>query len=886
MSILVVHDTPVKSGHHLKILDSIIKACGETYEIVNVVPQMPDKELKKLKPEVWLAEQERILKASKKHKKILACGTLAAATVFGTEKSVAVTKVRGRGYLAPNGVYCIPTYSPSTVVKDSDFFRDLVFDIEKLCSHKAPMEVPEVDIQLCETRDDLKLLDDLHSASFIGMDIETTGFGIHAVPLSIGFGVLTEDNTGYVVVVPQALIGREVKKFLTTYEGVSVWHNLKFDIQHLWRKFGHFKMKNPVDTMLMNYMADERPFNRYRSHALKLMARVHFDAPQYDLDMGKWLEEYLRKSPRKADVSAWIEQFCDEHPETARRQWREGYEEEFGEEPEWRGLKVGRDISVEVVAPYIKLPKNLLPAPTKERKGEMLTDLHTYQGLDCYYTAALYPLMKKRLDEESPRLFPLHLRYVKCSLAFARMESNGAPIDRPYFETMRAHLIETLELELEQLREIVFDLTGLNEFGKTNPGPFNPNSSDQVKKVLYEEEGLALEQPRDAGRNAYKRDAGHVTTDKDVLKVLAKQVAKERPVVADLIKRILQYRIRTKILGTYVDGILDRCDSDGRVRGDFNLHGTATGRTSCSNPNLQNIPDSSHVGYDIRKGYVASPGHVLLEADYSQLELRVAALFSQDPVLLDVYRNGGDIHQEVAYMLWQKPKDEVTKYERYLAKCMNFGVIYGRGGRSIATGPEMDNLREISGKSWSVTEIETYFNKFKVGYKVLFNWMTLVKEDSLAKQHVENPLGFRRRFDCIFDKERSHVERQSVNSPIQGFAGQLMVIAITEMDEQLDWDRCKILFTVHDSVVLEAERSYAKQAAEIVRHCMEDMLPEAFVTLPQLDHSPFTDEEVFDYNLPFVADVNIGLNWGECYDSAENWKPYVAEGEEEIILAR
>lgn len=463
--------------------------------------------------------------------------------------------------------------------------------------------------------------------------------------------------------------------------------------------------------------------------------------------------------------------------------------------------------------------------------------------------------------------------YVPASIAFAHMEMNGVKIDVPYMHEMKTGLVAQLDNDLVQLQDMVFDITGDNEF--------NPNSSAQVKKVLYSEEGLDLVAPKNTGRYAYKQTGD--STNKDVLKYLAKEVARERPAISDLIERILKYRIRSKILGTYVDGILLRLDSDGRVRGDLNLHGTATGRTSCSNPNLQNIPDASHVGYDIRRAFIAEEGWTFLEADFSQLELRVAALFSQDPVLLDVYRQGGDIHQEVAFMLWNKPKEDVTKYERYLAKCMNFGVIYGRGGRSIATGPEMDNLKEMSGKSWSVSEIEAYFAKFKKGYKVLFDWMEIVKKDSLAKAYVENPLGFRRRFDCIFDSGRSHVERQAVNTPIQGFAGQVMINAIVQMQKRLDPDRARLLFTVHDSVDLEIRDDYVSEAAGEIAEIMEQHLPSGWVTLPQLPHSPFTVGERLEYNLPFVADVSVGPNWGECKHGADDYRPLLLE--EDLVEA-
>lgn len=480
----------------------------------------------------------------------------------------------------------------------------------------------------------------------------------------------------------------------------------------------------------------------------------------------------------------------------------------------------------------------------------------------------------------SNRLFSLiEDYYVPASIAFAHMEMNGAKIDIPYLETMSTDLHIQLAADLERIEAMVDEMMGLEQFKE---GEFNPNSSHQVKKALYSETGLDLVAPKNTGRYAYKQTGE--STNKDVLKFLAKQVAKEKPHVADLIERILKYRVRSKILGTYVDGILGRVDSDGRVRGDLNLHGTATGRTSCSNPNLQNIPDASHVGYDIRRAFIAEEGWTFMEADFSQLELRVAALFSQDPVLLEVYREGGDIHQEVALMLWNKPKEEVTKYERYLAKCMNFGVIYGRGGRSIATGPEMDNLKEQSGRSWSISEIETYFNKFKVGYKVLFDWMELVKTDSLAKQYVENPLGFRRRFDCIFESNRGHIERQAVNSPIQGFAGQVMIHAIVELHKRLDGERSRLLFTVHDSVDLEIEDSYIEEAAGEVQDVMENLLPDAWVTLPQMPHSPFSIGDKLEYNLPFVADVNVGPNWGECKHGADDYRPLVIEEEDEVLV--
>jgi DNA polymerase I-like protein with 3'-5' exonuclease and polymerase domains len=884
-SVLVINDQPIQSGFGLKILDGVLQAHGLDYELVSVFPAMPDKDLKKSKPGDWLAHSEEMHEAAKKHDKVLCLGTLAAATWFEYPKTHPVTKVRGRSF-THRGKYTICTFQPRTVVADNDYFRDFVFDIEKLATLDAPLPQPELEIIMVETKKDLKLLDELHGASFLGCDIETTELNAYyADILGIGWAALEENNKGYVIVVPEGLIGKEVEKFLTTYQGVTIFHNLAFDLQHIWRKFGKIKIPHLADTMLMNWSLDERPFNRYRSHGLDLLQRLYLDAPDKSVKMGEWLFEYFKQDPEPGAVEEYLTELCTLHPEKARTLWRQGYEAEHGEEPVWRGRKVGRDIPMEEVWPFLPLPKELRPAPTKARKVEMWNQMMTYMGEDCYSTARLYPILKEKMDEESPRLFKLHESYlVPASEAFAWMKLTGARVNRKYLEDMRVDIMGHLDTEMKDIRAVVQELTA-----HPKGAEFNPNSSLQVKELLYDKtKGLGLKMPKDVGRYAYKREEGTLTTNADTLKVLARQVAKDRPAVSKLINNILSFRVKSKIVGTYIDGLLTRVDGDERIRGDFNLHGTATGRTSCSNPNLQNIPDASHVGYDIRKAYIPSDGWVILEADYSQLELRVAALFSQDPLLLEAYRNGADIHQEVAHMLWNKPKDQITKYERYLAKCMNFGVIYGRGARSIATGPEMDNLVEMSGRSWGNAEIDAYFAKFKVGYKQLFDWMELVKRDSIANSYVENPLGSRRRFDCILPGSLGHVERQTVNTPIQGFAGQMTIHALTKLTEKFDFDKQRILFTVHDSIMCEciADSKTIQETADLIKHTMENELPQDVVmSLPTLPNSPFERGEPLIYNLPFVADVVVGPSWGECKDEAEHYVVKDPETEYDDVLA-
>jgi len=901
VKILVLTDRPMSSVAQ-QTMDAIFKAFKVQWKNVAIFPTMTEPEVKKVKPAQWLARTKEIHDEARQHDKVLCMGSIPAACFFEHEKGITVSKVRGRGYLHKlqggiKSTFAIVTFPATTMVKDPEFYRDICFDTCKLIENKGPLPQPACEIHLVERVKDLSLLRDLHGASFLGTDIETTGLSVYKgmlphIPadiLGIGFCALTEGEEGYAVVVPQELIRHEVHKFLQTYKGTFVFHNLKFDTQHLYKKFGRFEYTSLADTMLMGWALDERPFNRYRHLGLDLMQRLYFDAPPKSVRMGEWLEEYYREDVGNKARAAYVIDFCERHPEKARTLWQQATDPE---DAEWRGRKVGRDIAISTVAPFIPLPTAMQHAPDASRKEVMWESMMRYMGEDCHSTARLYPILKQEAQSESSRLLALHDQYlIPASIALGNMEMTGARVDLPYLKEMLVTLQKTLEEEMQEIRILVANYTNWVEINEEkHEEGFNPNSSHQVKQVLYnagDEGGLGLAMPKDVGRYAYKREEGEVTTNADTLKVLARQCAKDMPAAAKLINLILSYRVKSKIVGTYIEGILNRVDKDGRVRSDFNLHGTATGRLSSSNPNLQNIPDVSHVGYDIRKAYIPAKGWVCLEADYSQLELRVAGLFSQDEVLIEAYRNGADIHQEVAELLFNKPKSEITKYERYLAKCMNFGVIYGRGWKSIATGPEMDNLVEQYGKFWGENEIAAYFAKFQEGYVDLFAWMEVLKEYCFAKKYVEGPLGNRRRWPLAMRHESAGIKRQIVNSPIQGFAAQLTLNALVHMDKEFDPKKQRLLFTVHDSILIECRNrdSLIKETNDLVREIMELRLPDwARCPFPTLEHAPFSMGDLLTYNIPFVADVVYGENWGDCknaIDEKEDPTIFLTEKEED-----
>lgn len=790
MSTLVVTGEEITQSGYLRVLSALFEYQGEDYTVV-CCDDLSDNRKKDYKG----------------YQHILSVGPIATQKVFKQSTAVKITKVRGGGFIV-DGHYCVPTWDFTTIFKDPDLYRDFEKDVFKCIANTKVTPHPQVEVHILDSPEEFHYLEALHEASYVSCDIETTGFNpVSAELLSVGFCALTGDHEGYVVVVPKHLFDSpDTRRFLETYQGVSVLHNAKFDLQFMWAVFGEFIPPHLADTMLMAYTLDERPFNRYKHLSLKDLARVYLDAPDYALHMGKWIAEY-EETVSEGDL---------DHVE------------------------------------------------------QLLNDLYEYQALDCYYTAALYEPLREEMDDESPRLQHYHdSTLVPATYTMARMELVGVEVDTRYLKKMLKEIEAQLETEMKEIQRLVKRHT---TFGKE----FNPNSPKQVAEILYnagDEGGLGLAMPVGQGRYAYKREPGTVTTNSDTLKILARQVKPKMPAASKLINLILSYRVKSKIIGTYVNGLLQRIDEDGRIRGDFNLHGTATGRLSCSNPNLQNIPDASHVGFDIRKAYKATSGWVMLEADYSQLELRIAALYSQDPILLEAYRKGADIHQEVAFMLWKKPKDEITKYERYLAKCMNFGVLYGRGAKSIATGPEMDNLIEMSGRKWSETEINDYFYKFKEGYSALFEWMDLVSDYGYEKKMIEAPLGSRRRWPFVRSNgDVGSVRRQIANTPIQGFAAQLTTRAIVEIEKRFDRAKQRVLFTVHDSIVCECldDPEIIRETGAIIRDVMENHLPEdGIVPFPMRGEAPMQMGDRLTFNIPFVSDISYGKNWGECKHDPE-----------------
>ena len=416
------------------------------------------------------------------------------------------------------------------------------------------------------------------------------------------------------------------------------------------------------------------------------------------------------------------------------------------------------------------------------------------------------------------------------SLALCDVEYHGAQLDRKFYEKTSKDLARRSKPILERLQK------------NTEKEDFNPNSQQQVKKHVYEVLGMPL--AREGQHTARRGKLKEGPTAKAVLKHLVKAHPERDPngIIAD----ILQYRNLTKNAGTYVNGMLSRIDDDDRIRGNFLPHGTSTGRLSSNNPNLQNIPEASHTKIEVRNGFVAPQGYGLIAADYSQLELRIAAHCSDDDNFCQMFIEGRDPHQEVAFAFFQKPSDQVTPYERYMAKCVNFGVVYGRGAESIALGPEMEHVVEIGGKRWTTSEVKEFFDKFFGHFPDFFVWCEQQKQFAYKNQYIESPLGRKRRFPMIPRNDGGAVGRQAVNTPIQGTASDFTLSSLIRINKRFKTEKipAHLILTIHDANYAECHLDAIDEAVEIMREEMEDKVP-------------------LESRVPFEVEIKVGHRWGD-----------------------
>jgi DNA polymerase-1 len=436
-----------------------------------------------------------------------------------------------------------------------------------------------------------------------------------------------------------------------------------------------------------------------------------------------------------------------------------------------------------------KLDLKLSPAP--EHRADIILELWKQlspmvdqRGLRGLYTQIELPLAR----------------------VLARMERTGIRVDTAEL----ARLSRLMEGQITALTGEVHALAGK---------PFNISSPQQLGRILFDD--LKLPAPVKYGKGKV------ISTAADVLEDLAGE--------HEIVRKVLEYRQLTKLKGTYVDALPALLAADGRLHTSFNQTGAATGRLSSSNPNLQNIPIRSELGREIRAAFVPRPGWKLVVADYSQIELRLVAHMSGDPLLVEAFRNGEDIHTRTAAEVLGVPPLMITPEERRSAKAVNFGIVYGISDFGLA---QQLGIARAEAKRY----IEGYFARYQGVKRFIEETIAEVRRTGLTR----TLFGRERPIPDINSRNasaRGFAERTAVNSPLQGTAADLIKLAMVRIDAALEGLEAVLLLQVHDELVLECPPGEVERISKLVKHEMEG---------------------VYQLKVPLVVDVGVGVNWRDA----------------------
>jgi len=444
--------------------------------------------------------------------------------------------------------------------------------------------------------------------------------------------------------------------------------------------------------------------------------------------------------------------------------------------------------------------------PSQEVTLNKLVDRYIKERVPQEY--AIYRLgsiLKEEVDRND--MGELYSRIeLPLTRVLASMELKGVLIDVDYLQ----ELSKVLEVSLSQIERDIYNLAG---------EVFNINSPKQLGYILFEKLKLP---PVKKTKTGYSTDAEVLT-----------QLASENEICV----KLLEFRELTKLKSTYVDALPKLINPyTGRLHTTFSQTSTSTGRLASSDPNLQNIPIRSEIGKEIRRAFIASKGYKLISADYSQIELRVLAHLSGDPLLIEAFENGVDIHSQTAVKVFGIKPEDVTPNLRRLAKTINFGIIYGMSdyGLSKELGIHKREAKEY---------IENYFNT----YRVVKEFLESLKETAREKGYVTTIFNRRRYIPQIKSNnktERELGERLAINTPIQGSAADLIKLAMVNLYRDLREKGlpADILLQIHDELLLEVKEDAVDEVALLVKETMENAYP---------------------MRVPITVDVKVGDNWCE-----------------------
>lgn len=436
-----------------------------------------------------------------------------------------------------------------------------------------------------------------------------------------------------------------------------------------------------------------------------------------------------------------------------------------------------------------------------------------------YFNLADFDAITKELEAATKKAGVYHIyEEIEEPLMPVLRDVNGTGVllDTRYLKKLSTKLHK----ELAELESKIWKLAGVE---------FNINSPKQMGEVLYDT--LELKP-----KNAKKTASGQRSTRESELEKMKDD--------HEIIPAILRYRELQKLLSTYIDNLPEMVGDDGRLRTTFVQTGAATGRFASKDPNLQNIPIRSEEGRAIRGAFIAGEGNKLVAIDYSQIELRIAAILSGDEKLIEIFKNGEDVHAGVAARVFNVAQNEVTGNMRRKAKVINFGILYGMGVNALRT-----NLGEDATREEAQEFLNAYFNTFTR----LAEYLEETKGFAREHGYTETMFGRRRQFLGINSGApfiRAAAERMAINAPVQGTAADIMRIAMIEVQEFLQkgkyGDDARMLLQVHDELVFEIKEDLIDKVVPGIEKIMEQVLKE---------------KGKDDHGVPLLADVKVGDNW-------------------------
>ena len=419
--------------------------------------------------------------------------------------------------------------------------------------------------------------------------------------------------------------------------------------------------------------------------------------------------------------------------------------------------------------------------------------------------ALLQPKLSAELKRFGMEQLYSEVEFPLCRV-LAEMEHTGVRVDPEMLKSFGKLLAQKMEVVQKQAFEHAGEV-------------FNLNSPKQLGELLFEK----LKLP-----SGKKTKSGY-STDIEVLENLKTR----HPVVAD----VIEFRQLSKLKSTYADGLLAEIAEDGRIHTTFQMMTTATGRLSSTEPNLQNIPVRSELGSELRKMFVAAPGNLLIDADYSQIELRILACISGDEAMQEAFRSGEDIHTVTASQVFHVPPDQVTSEMRRKAKAVNFGIVYGISRFALA---------EDIGVSRK--EADEYMNRYFERYSGVRRYMDSIVEQAKRNGFVSTILGRRRYLPELQSPVyniRAFGERVALNAPIQGASADLIKLAMIHVFRRLKQEnlRSKLILQIHDELVIESP----KEETDAVRKLLKEEM-----------------EQVQSLAVPLIAEVGIGPDWASA----------------------